>query len=74
MLRVTGSLQHLHGKLERTTTQTAVSMRAIVLPPVLVASPRRIRKPQALVPPARLERTTRGLELPPNISVSFSAQ
>ncbi|HEY3228826.1 MAG TPA: site-specific integrase, partial [Roseiflexaceae bacterium] len=45
-LRVTGSLQRLRGKLERTTTKTAASMRAIDLPPVLLASLQRHRVAQ----------------------------
>jgi integrase len=45
-LRITGSLQRIHGKLERTTTKTAASARSVDVPPVLLASLQRHREAQ----------------------------
>jgi integrase len=73
-LRVTGSLQRLRGKLERTTTKTVASMRAIDLPPVLLASLQRHRVAQEQERQATSERwresglvftTTRGTPIEP---------
>ena len=38
LLRVTGALQRMRGKLERSTTKTVASAQPITLPPVLLAS------------------------------------
>ncbi|MDZ4719652.1 MAG: tyrosine-type recombinase/integrase [Roseiflexaceae bacterium] len=45
-LRVSGSLQRLRGKLERTSTKTRGSMRPIDLPPILLAALRQHRHAQ----------------------------
>jgi hypothetical protein len=45
-LCVTGSLQRMRGRLERTTTKTAASARSVDLPPVLLAALKRHREAQ----------------------------
>ena len=47
LLRVTGALQRIRGKLERSTTKTVASAQPITLPPVLLASLRQHRETQS---------------------------
>jgi integrase len=47
LLRVTGALQRIRGKLERSTTKTVASAQPITLTPVLLASLRQHRETQS---------------------------